>query len=368
MIPIYRPFIDEQERCAILEAFDSGWISSKGEFIKKFENSFSKFISKSYGVSVSNGTVALHLALAALGIGKGDEVIVPNLTFAATANAAIYQGASPVFVDVEKENWGLDPELLEKAITSKTKAIIAVHLYGNPCKISEIKEVAEKNDVHLIEDCAEAIGAKYGKHKVGSFGDISCFSFYGNKIITTGEGGMCLTDDKYLEEQMRILRDHGMSQTKRYWHDTIGFNYRMTNIQASIGLAQLNKVEHILERKRNIATAYQDYLVNYIEKQVDPPNSESVFWLYSILAASENERAYVVSKLDEAAIESRPFFFSLSSMPPYKQFRTVLGKNKITFDLSNRGLNLPSFPSISIDQIGAVSDVVNNSIKYFRNL
>lgn len=367
MIPIYEPYLDEQERKAALQAIDSGWISSKGSFLTEFENSFSGYVSKSFGTAVSSGTAALHLALMALGVREGDEVIVPNLTFAATANAAIYQGAKPVLVDVERENWGLDPELIERAITKKTKAIIAVHLYGNPCKISEIKEVADNHNVPLIEDCAEAIGARYGKNMVGSFGSISCFSFYGNKIITTGEGGMCLTDDGVLQERMRIGRDHGMAPKKRYWHDTVGFNYRMTNIQAAIGLAQLNKIDLILKKKRRIAETYQDNLLSQIEKQENPTGSESVFWLYSILAASKKERGFLVDSLQKAGIETRPFFYPLSKMPPYANFRTVSGTHGTTFDLSDRGLNLPSYPGISVEQIVKVAEVVNSSIKAFRN-
>ncbi|MEM4522680.1 MAG: DegT/DnrJ/EryC1/StrS aminotransferase family protein, partial [Nitrososphaeria archaeon] len=256
--PVAEPEIGDEELKNVIEAVKSGWVSSKGRFIDEFESSFAKYVGVKYGIATSNGTAALHLALAGLNIGSDDEVIVPDLTFAATINAVLYTRAKPVIVDINPEYWCIDPTKLEKAITSKTKAIILVHLYGHPCDMEPIMEIAEQHNLYVIEDVAEAHGAEYKGRKVGSFGHISCFSFYGNKVITTGEGGMCLTNDREIAERIKILRDHGMSPEKRYWHDVIGFNYRMTNLQAALGLAQLGKIERFIEKKREIAKKYEE--------------------------------------------------------------------------------------------------------------
>ena len=243
--PVAIPNLNGNEFKYLTDAFLSTWISSSGKYIDKFESEFSSYSDCTYGVTVSNGTVALHLALVALGISEGDEVIIPDLTFAATINAVLHANATPVIVDIGKDSWCISPDEIKKAITSKTKAIIPVHLYGQPCDMGAIMKIAKKYNLKVIEDCAEAHGAMYGDKKVGSFGDIGCFSFYGNKVITTGEGGMCTTNNSELNNKMRILRDHGMSATKRYWHDIVGYNYRMTNLQAAIGLAQLERIEDI---------------------------------------------------------------------------------------------------------------------------
>ena len=283
--PVAEPEIGEEELKNVVEAVKSGWVSSRGKFIEEFENSFAKYIGVKYGVATSNGTAALHLALAALNIGEGDEVIVPDLTFAATINSVIYVGAKPVIVDINPHYWCIDPDKLEKAITPSTKAIIPVHLYGHPCDMEAITEIASKHNLYVIEDAAEAPGAEYKGRKVGSFGYISCFSFYGNKIITTGEGGMCLTNDRELAEKIRILRDHGMNPVKRYWHDVVGFNYRMTNLQAALGLAQLSKIERFIEKKRKIAEIYAEELspIEGVVLHPEMPWAKCVYWLYSIL-------------------------------------------------------------------------------------
>ncbi|NQU99168.1 MAG: DegT/DnrJ/EryC1/StrS aminotransferase family protein, partial [Parcubacteria group bacterium] len=243
MIQVSKPSLGREELNNVMEAIKSSWISSKGKFITEFEENFAEYCGVKYGIATANGTVALHLALKALKISKGDEVIVPDLTFIATANVVTYCNAKPIFIDSNPDYWCIDPEKIEEKITTKTKAIIPVHLYGHPCDMDAITKIAKKYGLYVIEDAAEAHGAGYKGKKVGSFGDISCFSFYGNKIITTGEGGMCLTNNQKLAERMKILRDHGMSPDKRYWYDVIGFNYRMTNIQAAIGVAQLKKID-----------------------------------------------------------------------------------------------------------------------------
>ncbi|MCH7663277.1 MAG: DegT/DnrJ/EryC1/StrS family aminotransferase [Chloroflexi bacterium] len=250
-IPLIDTDFGELELEYITECITSGWISSQGKYVKEFEEGFGSYCNRKFAVATSNGTCALHLALLTLGIGDGDEVIVPTLTFAATANAVMHAGATPVFVDSDAKSWNIDPDLIEEAITEKTRAIIPVHLYGQPCDMKKIIEIADKFDLRIIEDAAEAHGATIGNNRVGEFGDISCFSFYANKIITTGEGGMCLTDNPDYNNKMRLLRDHGKEPGVYYIHNEVGYNYRMTNLQAAIGVAQLSKIEKYIKKKRN---------------------------------------------------------------------------------------------------------------------
>ena len=353
MIPVSEPFIGEGELKNVIEAIKSGWISSKGEFIKEFEEEFAKYIGTKYGIATSNGTTALHLALTALGITRGDEVIVPTLTFVATANAVAYCNAKPVFVDSHPEYWCIDPEKIEEKITDKTKAVVVVHLYGHPCDMNWIKDIAEDHGLYLIEDAAEAHGAEYKGKKVGSFGDISCFSFYGNKVITTGEGGMCLTNNEELAEKMRILRDHGMSK-KRYWHEVIGFNYRMTNVQAAIGVAQLNRLDSFIEKKRQIAKWYSKELKELEEKELIRLHPEmkwakSIYWMYSILIEDKAKlsRDELMRKLEKVGIETRPFFVPIHLMPMYYKG----DKFPVAEELSKKGINLPSGVKLSRDII-----------------
>ncbi|MEM3489190.1 MAG: DegT/DnrJ/EryC1/StrS aminotransferase family protein [Nitrososphaerota archaeon] len=359
MIPIYKPLIDDEDLVAVSNAVKSGWVSSKGKELREFEDEFSKYVGKRHGVSTSSGTSALHLALAALGIGKGDEVIVPDFTFVSPVNAVIYQNAVPVLVDAEYDTWGIDPEIIAKAISRKTKAIIVAHIYGNSAKIDEISEIANEKDIYLIEDCAESIGATYKGKMTGTRGIISCFSFYGNKVITTGEGGMCLTDDDEINERLTILRDHGMNPQRRYWHDFVGFNYRMTNMQAALGLAQLKKIDDIIKRKRRIARFYQENLSDRLDVQRDPPNQNSVFWLYSILAKNERVREKIVEELTKNEIESRGFFYPVHVMPPYRNFSFVHTRRAVSNDISNRGINLPSYPQISDEELIKISNIIN---------
>ena len=238
-IPVYQPELSGNEKKYVNECLDTTWISAKGRFVKDFENGFAGYLGVNHAVSVCNGTVALHLALMTLGIGEGDEVILPSLTYVASANAVTYTGAKPVFADSLYESWQIDPKDIERKITEKTRAIMVVHLYGQPCDMDAIMKIAHEHNLFVVEDCAEAFGSKYKGRYVGSFGDIAAFSFYGNKTITTGEGGMVVTNDRQLAERAAHIKDQGMSAEREYWHDIIGYNYRMTNICAAIGLAQL---------------------------------------------------------------------------------------------------------------------------------
>jgi perosamine synthetase len=248
-IPIAEPWLGAKERRLLDECARSGWVSSKGKFVDQFEKMFARYCGVKYGIATSSGTTALHLALACLGIGPGDEVIVPTLSFIATANVVTYCGAKPVFVDSLGDTWNLDPAAIEKAVTRRTRAIIVVHLFGHPAHMHEVCAIAAKHGLHVIEDACEAHGSEYRGARVGSLGTMGCFSFYGNKIITTGEGGMVVTDDESLADKARLLRDHGMSKTRKYWHAHVGFNYRMTNLQAALGVAQMERIKEVIDPK-----------------------------------------------------------------------------------------------------------------------
>lgn len=363
-IPVAEPLFEGNELKYLADCINSGWISSAGIFVDKFEKDFASYIGCKHAVAVSNGTVALHLALAALGIGQGDEVIIPTLTFAATANAVLYTGAKHVLVDVDKEIWNIDPDLIEDAISEKTKAIIPVHLYGHPCDMDRIVKIAQKYNIAVIEDAAEAHGAEYKCKKVGGIGTVGCFSFYGNKIITTGEGGMCVTNDSILAEKMKKLRDHGMNKTQKYWHDEVGFNYRLTNIQAAVGVAQLERIDFFLARKRRNAKLYHEYLcdVEGLVLPIEKHWAKSPFWMYSILLRSEDyqiSRDGLIESLKKEGIDSRPFFFPLHKMPPYKQNGEFLVAERI----SSSGLSLPSSVTLTVEQIEYVSMVITRCLR-----
>jgi perosamine synthetase len=345
MIPIAKPLLGAEELENLKEAIESGWISSKGRFITEFEGAFAEYCGVKYGIATSNGTTALHLALTGMGIGKGDEVIVPDLTFIATANAVTYTGATPIMVDSNSAYWGLNPERIEENITPRTKAIIPVHLYGHPCDMDAINDIARRHSLYVIEDAAEAHGAEYKGRKVGVLGDIACFSFFGNKVITTGEGGICLTNSEELANSLRILRDHGQRPDKRYWYDVVGFNYRMTNMQAAVGVAQVKRLEQLVAKKRQIAAWYRegfDRLFNegVIVPAPEMPWAKNVYWLYSILLARGFgvDRDEVISRLYDMGIETRPFFYPLHVMPPYE----LPTRFPVAEMLSQRGINLPS--------------------------
>ena len=364
MIYVSEPSLSEEELKNVIEAVKSGWISSKGRFIEEFEQNFSNYCDRKYGVATSNGTVALHLALKALGIGDGDEVIVPDLTFIATANTVAYCNAKPVFVDSHPDYWCIDPERIEEKITTRTRAIIPVHLYGHPCDMDMIMKIAEEYNLYVIEDAAEAHSAEYRGKKAGSFGDISCFSFYGNKIITTGEGGMCLANNEELAEKMRILRDHGMNPDKRYWYDVIGFNYRMTNLQAAIGVAQLKKLDEFVEKKRKIAKFYSEKLNELEEKELitlqpEMPWAKCIYWMYSILIEDKFSRSRdeLMQELKENGVETRPFFYPIHLMPPYKNKENFVVAEKI----SRKGINLPSGVKLPDNDIELISKFISFS-------
>ncbi len=349
--PVAIPNLNGNEFKYLIDAFMSSWISSSGEYINRFEKDFSNYSDCKYGVAVSNGTAALHLALTTLEIGINDEVIIPDLTFAATINSVLHANATPVIVDVEENSWCIDPNEIEKAITPKTKAIIPVHIYGQVCDMNAIKKIAKKHKLYIIEDCAEAHGAMHNGHKVGSLGDIGCFSFFGNKVITTGEGGMCTTNNRNLDDKMRVLRDHGMSKTRRYWHDVVGYNYRMTNLQAAIGLAQLERIDDIHKKRRYYENNYKKVLNNdNYTFQKNIPNRDRITWLVSVLLDADLDIGDFLNRLEKHGLDARPFFYPLSDMDIYKPYCNV--DTPVTKRLSKHGFNLPTYESLkSLDEI-----------------
>lgn len=347
-IPIYQPLLNGNEKKYVNECLESTWISSKGDFIQKFEKKFSDFIGCKHSTTVSNGTVALHLALLSLGIGPEDEVIVPTLTYIASVNSIKYTGAKPIFVDSLHDTWQMDPKDVVKKITTKTKAVMAVHLYGHPCDMDSLTSICKEYNLFLIEDCAEAIGSKYkGKH-VGTFGDISTFSFFGNKTITTGEGGMVVTNDETLHDRCIHFKGQGLAKHRQYWHDVIGYNYRMTNICAAIGLAQLEQVDYFIKRKREIADTYNDAFKNLnIEFHQESSDVYHSYWMCSVLVKEPKDRDKLRDFLAHKGIETRPLFYPVHTMP---MFSDKFQKHGVAENLGWRGINLPSYPSMSDDQ------------------
>lgn len=367
LIPVAEPIIGEKEIAYVTDAVKSGWVSSLGPYISKFENEFANFIGTKYAIAVGNGTEGLHLALLALGIGPGDEVIIPDLTFVATANAVLYTGADPVFVDIDPLTLCVDPTIIEDAITPNTKAIIAVHLYGQSADMVSINQIAVNHNLFVIEDAAEAHGAEFNGEKVGGLGGIGVFSFYGNKVITTGEGGMVVTNDPKLEKRIRLLKDHGMSPDRRYYHTELAFNYRMTNIQAALGLAQLEQIELFIERKRLINRWYKENLrgIPTIHLNYEQPGTKNIFWLTCLILESNCpiSRGDLGEQLISNGIDWRPFFVPMHQLPylsGYKKFGKGIDDCPISSQISEQGLNLPSGCNLAESTVTKIAQIIKS--------
>jgi perosamine synthetase len=360
-IPIYQPTLDGNEKKYVNDCLDTSWISSRGKYIPLFEEKFSEFIGIRHATAVTNGTVALHLAIVTLGIGKGDEVIVPSFTYIASVSTIVSAGGKPVFVDSLESTWQMDPADVRRKITPNTKAIMAVHIYGHPCEMNELKQIAKENNIFLIEDCAEAFGSLYeGKH-TGTFGDISTFSFYGNKTITTGEGGMVITNDETLYDRAYHLKMHGLAKYREYWHDVLGFNYRMTNICAAIGLAQLEKADEKIARKRELKEWYDAALEGApVKLHGEAKNVFHSYWMYSILAENPKTREELKGHLKENGIETRPTFYPVHTMPMFAQ---KFQKLPVAEYLGWCGINLPSWPGLTRGQVNEIADLIKGFYK-----
>jgi perosamine synthetase len=360
-LPVAAPVFAGNEKLYVNQCLDTTWISSRGEFIDRFEKGFAQFCGVQHAIATNNGTTALHVALLALGIGPGDEVIVPTLTFVASANAVMYCGATPVFVDIEAATWNLDLNRLEAAITPRTKAIMVVHLFGHPVDMDPVMEIAARHRLSVIEDAAEAHGAAYKGRVVGGIGHLATFSFYGNKIITTGEGGMVTTNDPTLARKVMMLKGQGQDFEKRYWFPIIGYNYRMTNIQAALGLAQLEQIEWHLGRRRENGRWYRDAFSAHPQfaLQVEQPWAKSAYWINSVVLpdALPISRDEVMSRLNTLGIETRPFFYPMHILPMYAG---LIGEQRfpVADSIAARGMNLPSSGNLTRDDVDYVVQAI----------
>lgn len=357
-IPVAEPLIGSKELAYVTDCLKTGWISSLGEYVRSFEKNFAEFCNVTYGVATFNGTVALHLLAATLNLGPGDEVIMPSLTFVATANAIHYTGATPVFVDSDYETWNMNPNLVEAAITPRTKAIVAVHLYGHPVDMDPLKEIANKYNLYLLEDAAEAHGARYKNRPVGSLGDAAIFSFYGNKIITTGEGGIIVTNNKAWADRAFFLENQGRYADNPYWHPELAYNYRMTNLQGAIGLAQLEKIDELLALRKRNATYYSERLAHVTDLTLPPQAewAENVYWMYSVIIPErvKNKRDEIRQRLRDHNIDTRPFFYPIHQLPMYNTKQHL----PVAEALAQRGINLPSSAKLTVEQIDRVCDTL----------
>lgn len=363
-IPVAEPSLTGREFDYVSECFRTNWISSQGPFVTRFERDFATYtgVTPDRTLSVANGTVALHLALVALGIGPGDEVIVPDLTFAASAAAVIHAGATPVLVDVEADSWNLDPDAVMAAITPRTKALMPVHLYGQPAAMERLLAIAGQHGLKVVEDAAEALGAFHQGRHVGALGDAGTFSFFGNKLITTGEGGMVLFKDPAVAARARRLRDHGMDPERRYWHLDVGFNYRLTNLQAAIGVAQMERIEELAARKRWIAARYREAFAGLpgLILPAELPDRQNIYWTFSMLVDEDRlglSRDEFAARLKLSGVETRPLFYPLHIMPAYAPYGTDRSF-AVSDRLSRTGISLPSAVSLSEREIAYIAEVV----------
>lgn len=357
-IPISQPSITQKEIDYVTDAVKSTWVSSLGKYIDRFEAEFAEFCESRYAVSVSNGTVAIQLALTAHGIGEGDEVIMPNLSFIATANAVLHCNATPVFADIDAFNLCIDPKSIEALITPKTKAIMPVHLYGHPAQMDVILKIANKHGLWVIEDAAEAHGATVHGKRVGSWGHCATFSFYGNKNLTTGEGGMITTDDEDFYNRCKYLRDHAMSKEKRYWHTAPGFNYRLTNIQAALGCAQLERIDDFMAKRQIIFHWYTKYLgtIDGVNLNHTEDWATNAYWLICLENKKWNweSRESFMTELKKRGVDSRPFFYPMSQMP----YLEDVDNTPVTDRVYQQGINLPTFYDLEEEQVKFVCDVI----------
>jgi perosamine synthetase len=359
VLPVYQPDLSGNEKKYVNECLDTSWISSLGGFIDRFERSFERETGAKHAHSVSNGTVALHLAYHCLDIGPGDEVIVPTFTYISSVNTIAQTGATPVFVECRSDDWLIDVEDVARKITPRTKAVVPVHLYGAICDMDALMALARDRNLKVVEDCAEALGSTDNGRHVGTFGDIGTFSFFGNKTVTTGEGGMVTAHDPALAARLKMVKGQGQSPTRRYWHTELGFNYRMTNICAAIGLAQIERLDAILARKRAIGALYRGLTADMpLEFQTLRPGVMSSDWLVSLLLPRGIDRDAVMARMSSAGVETRPVFYCAHQMPMYAKGEHF----PVSEDVAARGISLPSYPGLSDSDVARVVDELRRAI------
>jgi perosamine synthetase len=372
MIPVNEPLLGKREEELILECLRTGWISSAGTFIEDFEQRWAAYCGKRYGIAVSNGTAALQLALACIGLKPGDEVILPTFTIISCALAVIYNGGVPVLVDSDPRTWCMDVDQVKDKISDKTRAIMPVHIYGHPVDVDPLLNLAEKHDCALIEDAAEAHGAEYlvGRNtrdsvwrRCGSFGKLSCFSFYANKLVSTGEGGIVLTDDLALADRARSLRNLCFQSNRRFYHEELGFNFRLTNLQAALGVAQLEKIDEIVARKRWMGQTYNRLLkdIDGLKLPPEEPWARNVYWMYGVVLSEKigMDASQFAKLLEQRGIETRPFFLGMHEQPAFHKRGLFVGENHPVAELlARRGLYLPSGLALTEEQLTHVCEAV----------
>jgi perosamine synthetase len=364
-IPVSKTLFDTKEIQNVTQVFMDNWISSDGSFSEKAESEISKLTHSAYSHLVSNGSVSLHLALLALGVGPGDEVILPSMCYVAPANAVIYAGATPIFADIDLDNWCLNPKLVESLISDKTKVILTVHNYGIPGNISDLVEIARNYSLFLIEDAAEAMGASVKNQPIGSFGDITSFSFFGNKIITCGEGGSLSTQKAHLSERIRFLKSQAMSTSRRYFHPEIGYNYRLSNLSASVLCAQLEKLNSFLESRNQIFQKYNSLLShnNKIHLFELPSSLIQSPWLFTFRINDNIKRDGLIDYLNENNVDSRPTFQRIDLFPSFKNYKK---SNLLNSEIiSNQGISVPTWVGLSDGQIDKICDLINKYTSRF---
>jgi perosamine synthetase len=376
VIPVNEPLLGATESEYVAECLRTGWISSAGRFIDEFEQKWAAYCGRRYGIAVSNGTTALQLAVACLDLAPGDEVIMPTFTIVSCAQAVTYNGGTPVLVDSEPKTWCMDVAQIEEKITRRTRAIMPVHIYGHPVDMDTVMSLAEKHGLDVIEDAAEAHGAEYLSRResdgpvwrrCGNFGSMSCFSFYANKLVTTGEGGMVVTDDPALADRLRALRNLCFQQQRRFYHDALGFNFRLTNVQAAMGVAQMQRMEEIICRKRWMAGEYRRRLEALPCLQL--PGEESwarnVYWMYAMVLTNDTpiDASEFATKLHELGVETRPFFLGMHEQPVFhKQGLFLNDRYPVAETIARRGLYLPSGLALTEGQLSAVCDAVHQAL------
>jgi len=364
-IPVCEPYLGGRETEYVLDCLNTNWISSTGKYLAQFEQSFARYCGSQHGIATTSGTTALHLAVAAAGLGPGDEVIMPTFTIAATVFAALYAGATPVLVDVEPDTWTMRVDEVAAKAGPRTRAILPVHMYGHPCDMDPLRQLAEHNRLLILEDAAEVHGAEYKGRKCGSLGDAACFSFYANKIVSTGEGGMVVTNDDAFAERCRSLKNLGFNRDRRFLHDAVGFNYRMTNIQAAIGLAQLEKVDEYVASRRRHAARYTALLQNVegLRLPVERPWARNVYWMYGVIVedAFGCSRDDLMRGLAERGVETRTFFIPMHEQPVFQQRGLFRNESyPVASDIGRRGLYLPSSTGLADEEIAYVVDAVRD--------
>ncbi len=367
MIPVCVPLLGGRELEYLKDCISTNWISSKGKYVDEFEKKFSEYCNCKFGVTSTSGTTSIHLALASLGIKRGDQVIVPAFTMIGSVLPVIYCGAQPVLVDCEPETWNINADLIEEKITDKTKAILPVHIYGHPCNMDKILRTAKKYGLFVIEDAAEAHGAEYKGKKVGGLGDIGCFSFYANKIITCGEGGMLVTNNEEVAKHAKTLKDLSFEggKSRVYIHSEVGYNYRLTNLQAAVGLAQFERIDELIEMRRKNAQLYHQLLKDTegLRLPIEKEWAKNVYWMYSILVTPEFKmtRDKLMKELERRGIETRSFFVPMHKQPVFRSMHLFEDENyPVAEELSNKGLYLPSSSGLKQEEIKYISESIIN--------